>query len=131
MIKYIYRKYISLISKFYKNNIDGWTTEDELIWLLRTASSMDNVLEIGYWKGRSTHALATGCYGTVCTVDHFMGNVDERDNAHKEVKERQIFYDAKHNLKHFRNLVIINSYSFDASLLFKDKSIDMIFIDGC
>lgn len=118
--------------KNYSNNIDGWMSENELIWLAETATLMENVIEIGVWKGRSAHAILTGCDGTVYLVDHFKGNSNENNNdqePHWEATYKNIATDLLDNLKEF-NFVLMKMNSFEASKLFKPKSIDMVFLDA-
>lgn len=110
--------------------IAGWMDKPALEWLYTTASTMTSIVEIGSWKGRSTHALLSGCPGPVFAIDHFKGNPDERDGAHKEAKERDIFQDFWTNVGQFRNLVVLRMDSARASRYFAPSSIDMVFIDG-
>ncbi len=51
--------------------IQGWMSLKELNWLYQQAKKCDSILEIGSWKGRSTHALLSGCKGIVTCVDTF------------------------------------------------------------
>jgi len=112
--------------------IAGWMSDCELEWLCEKASQMDSVVEIGCWKGRSTHALLSGCLGKVFAVDHFQGNPGENDigGAHGEAKTADIHEILLKNVGHFPNLVILKMDSVEASKLFNDKEIDMVFIDG-
>ncbi len=112
------------------NNIDGWMNDNELDWLYEKARQMDSIVEIGSWKGKSTHALLTGCRGVVFAIDHFQGSVDERDTTHKEAKNHDIYKNFYKNVGHFKNLVTMRTDSKKASSFFKAKSIDMVFIDG-
>jgi predicted O-methyltransferase YrrM len=86
-----------------KNKIQGWMSETELLWLFNTAKEMNSVVEIGSWKGRSTHALLSGCKGTVYAVDHFLGSVDERETYHAEAKTRDIYKDFMGNVGSFKD----------------------------
>jgi precorrin-6B methylase 2 len=113
-----------------KNKIDGWMCGDELLWLFNTAKEMDNVVEIGSWKGRSTHALLSGCKGTVYAVDHFLGSIAERETTHAEAKTRDIYQDFMRNVGSFKNLKVLKMDNAEAVKRFEDKSIDMVFIDG-
>ena len=54
------------------SQIQGWMWEEELKWLTERAQNMNNIVEIGSWKGRSTVAL-TVCRGTVHALDHWRG----------------------------------------------------------
>lgn len=102
----------------------------ELQWLYSRAVEMDNVLEVGSWKGRSTHALLSGCTGPVFAVDHWLGSPTERDTVHKEALERDVYQEFLGNVGHFSNLRVIKRDSVDASAAFEDHSLDMVFIDG-
>ena len=108
----------------YQNDIQGWMSVKELDWLLQTAKSMSSIIEIGSWKGRSTHALLTGCKGTVTAVDTFLGTPNEE--AHKGVTN--LYEDFMKNVGHFPHLKVIKSDSIEASK--QTESADMIFIDG-
>ena len=110
--------------------IQGWMGPQALSWLYEKAREMQSVVEIGSWKGRSTHALLSGCKGPVFSVDHFQGNPEERDTAHKEAKEHDIFPIFWENVGHFKNLVAMRMESVEAGRFFAPRSVDMIFIDG-
>lgn len=116
-----------------KNTIDGWMDNLDLLWLFNTAKRMDRIVEIGSWKGRSTHALLSGCKGTVYAIDHFLGSIDETGEIevdHAEVKTRDIYKDFMENVGSFKNLKVLKMYNAEAVKSFKDDSIDMVFIDG-
>jgi len=113
----------------YSNNIAGWIRESELQWLYSTAKEMETIVEIGSWKGRSTHALLSGCSGAVWAIDHWLGSKNEPE-LKKEVSEHDIFEIFKLNVGHFKNLKIIRADSIEAAKQFGEKSIDMVFIDG-
>lgn len=113
----------------YKNEIEGWMSPVELDWLYKTAKTMDSVAEIGSWKGKSTHALLSGCKGTVTAIDHFKGSKGE-EKAHAEAKDRDIFADFLANVGSFKNLKVFKRKSLAAVNKFADKSVDMVFIDG-
>jgi len=109
----------------YKSNIPGWMKSRELVWLYLVAQEMDSIVEIGSWMGRSTDALLSGCRGTVWAVDHFKGNKE-----HSEEQKTGILEAFLENVGHFKNLKILKMSSLEAVKRFKDKSIDMVFIDG-
>ena len=100
----------------YYNNIPGEMTLEELNWLYQTAKKMNSVVEIGSLNGRSAYALLNGCKGKVYAVDTF---------------ERPGTYDAfSKNVGHFENLRVYKMKSLKAAKEFKNKSIDMVFIDA-
>lgn len=109
----------------YTNGIPGYVVMNQLLWLKDKASEMDSVAEVGCWKGRSTHALATGCKGKVYTVDTFGGTKGEED----WFKDKDTAYEqCKNNLKDFKNVTIYNMPSIEGSKIVPE--VDMIFIDG-
>ena len=109
--------------------IQGWMTYPEMLWLYETAKQMTSVAEIGSWKGRSTHALCTGCEYPVTAVDHFMGSAGEEE-AHKEAQGDAIYNQFLTNMKGFTNLTVNRKASLDAVQDYPDKAFDMVFIDG-
>ena len=109
------------------NGIEGWCSPVELGWLKATAATMESVVEVGCWKGRSTVALASGCKGVVYAVDHWQGSKDERDGPHKEATEKDIRAIFEDNIKAAeekgliaRGSVVIMPYeSTEAAMRFK------------
>lgn len=110
--------------------IEGWMTFEELIWLHSTAKEMDTVLELGSWKGRSTHALATACKGKVTCVDTWKGSEDTNDATNYLGREEDVFETFKRNTKDFSNIIPVRKTGNDAALDFADNSFDMVFIDA-
>lgn len=102
----------------------------DLLWLFNAAKEMDTIVEIGSWKGRSTHALLSGCKGTVYAVDHFLGSVAERDNAHAEAQTGDVYREFMENVGNFKNLKVLRMDNAEAVKQFEDNSVDMVFIDG-
>ena len=114
----------------YNNDIVGWIRPVELEWLYSTAKEMSSVVEVGSWKGKTTDALLTGCKGTVWAVDHFKGSKTERDSFHWEATKRDISKIFLGNVGHHKNLRLLKMDSLEAAKTFKNKSVDMVFIDG-
>ena len=115
----------------FENQIPGWMTPGELDFLYKTAKEMDSIVEIGSWKGRSTHALLSGCKGTVTAIDTWKGTKGEEGNPHIEAEGHDVFTDDfMKNVGHFPNLVPMRMTSLEAAALIPDKSVDMVFIDG-
>jgi len=112
------------------NLIEGWMDNKELDWLYKQATGFDSIVEIGSWKGRSSHALLSGCKGTVHCVDEFKGSEEQTTDVHLEATKRDISVDFFENVGMFKNLNQIRMDSRDAFELFADDSVDMVFIDG-
>lgn len=113
-------------------DIQGWMGPNELEWLYHQAKKADSILELGSWKGRSTHALLTGCKGTVTCVDTWKGSVDTRDWTNAMAKNEDPFVAFKTNVGNFPNLEICQMESGDAAAKFKaeGRKFDMVFIDA-
>ena len=112
-----------MVSDYKDPNIDGpWMTYTELIWLYLNAKKASSIIHVGSaWKGKGIHALASACPGTVYLVDPFLDNPKEYPHLEKELRE---------NTAQFKNVQIMKENSIEAAKKFKDKSIDMVFIDG-
>ena len=91
----------------------------ELAWLHEKARSMDSIVEIGSFMGRSTYALLHGCKGTVWAVDHF-----------RKFGEIDLWKEFQKNVGHYKNLKVLKMLSTNGAKKFKDKSVDMVFIDA-
>lgn len=117
--------------EYQDQGIDGWMTAVELDFLFRSAKEMNSILEIGSWKGRSTHALLSGCPGMVQAVDHFKGSDDDNDLTKFIAKNEDIYQQFFSNVGSFKNLIISRMSSDEAEkALPAGKSFDMVFIDG-
>ena len=110
--------------------IEGWMSLIDLLWLFNTVQNMNSVVEIGCWKGRSTYALLSGCPGMVYAVDHFLGSSSEPDSTTAEAKEKDIHSIFMNNIGDRNNLKLLKMNSLEASKIFEDKSVDMVFIDS-
>ncbi len=111
--------------------IDGWMGTEELQWLFDTSHEMTSIVEVGSWMGKSTHALLSGCKsGPVFAVDHFMGSASELEGAHGIAKNIDIYSVFKRQVGRFGNLVVLKMASLDAAQYFRDRSVDMVFIDA-
>jgi len=118
--------------------IEGWMSLPELSWLYLMAKDMDSIVEVGAWKGKGTHALASGCKGVVHSVDDFSFSPSSSYASIPEtylipaggapsVDIEKIF---RKNTKNFPNVDLIRSDSISASKRFEDNSVDMVWIDG-
>jgi hypothetical protein len=99
--------------------IEGLMARSEVELLYEFAQKMDDIVEIGSFKGRSTYALCSGCKGTVYSVDHFqMDGVDTYDEFMENTKE-------------FSNLVVVRMASVEAAAsTLIPPLVDMVFLDA-
>jgi hypothetical protein len=104
------------------NDIQGWMRPEELQWLYEMACRMASVVEIGSWKGRSTHALLSAG-ARVVAVDNWKTIIQKHDPARAEMA-------FKANLAAFAKLSVLKLESLDAARQFRRRSVDMVFIDG-
>lgn len=115
----------------YRNpGLAGWMSNDDLEWLYREAKKCKSILEIGSWKGKSTHALLSGCKGVVTAVDTFKGSQDDEDETKEIGKKENVFREFKRNIGHFKNLRALKMTSEDAAKKLAGETFDMIFIDA-
>ena len=94
-------------------------TDEELEWLMNRAKSMNSVVEIGCFAGRSTYGLRSVC-PVIYTVDNFSEGQNENTFGQFE----------KNVLEEFPDVHLLKMDSVDAAKKFKEKSVDMVFIDG-
>lgn len=119
------------------NGIEGWMEFAELQFLYNSAKKYKKIVEVGSWKGRSTHALCTGHYkafgeeGEVICVDTWQGSDDLRDDTHYLAKKEDVLETFKKNISSVkRQPTIWRKASVDAAKDFDDESLDMVFIDA-
>ncbi|MFA4826467.1 MAG: class I SAM-dependent methyltransferase [Methanoregula sp.] len=102
----------------------------ELLWLYRQAKQFKTIVEIGCWKGKSTHALLTGALkngGQVTVVDHFQG-AKGQEWFFKEVAYRDMYHVFMSNLGHLPNLEVLKMSSVEGAQHI--DSAEMVFIDA-
>lgn len=129
--KYTKLEYNVSQGNFYNNDIQGWMSVEELNWLFNQSKKVESIIELGAWKGKSTHALCSGCPGTVTVVDHFKGSEEEKENdgPHKEADEINIKEEFMRNVgNRFKNLSVISTHISEALPLLSPS--DMVFVDG-
>jgi len=107
----------------FTNDIEGFMFPDELDWLYEKAKIMDSIVEIGTFKGKSTHALLSGIdkNGIVYSIDSL---------DYEDWKDNKVFVELMRNVGQYFNFRFVRFRSEQAVRLFDDKSIDMVFIDG-
>jgi predicted O-methyltransferase YrrM len=112
--------------------IEGWMSEQELVWLAAQAQRHDVIVEIGSHLGRSTRALADHTLGIVFAFDDFNGPRD----VYLEKKEReQIWKRFCSNMQDRTNVVMIRGKYEYTYTTFSTPHLqacipDMVFIDG-
>lgn len=118
--------------EYFDRAIEGWMTFPELTWLYETAKGLSSIAEIGSWKGRSTHALLSGCSGTVTAIDYFEGSKEEHDGTNERfLEETQKTYETfMKNVGEFKNLEVMKLSSAHALQHIEDKQYEMVFIDA-
>ena len=116
--------------RYPENHISGWMSLTELMWLYRMAQRYKTIVEIGCWKGKSTHALLTGAQkhgGKVTVVDHFQG-AKGQEEFFPEVAYMDMYHVFMSNLGHFPNLKVIKIPSVEGAK--KVEKAEMVFIDA-
>lgn len=115
----------------YGNDIMGWMSGMELHRLYTQAKEMTTIIEIGSWKGRSTHALLSGCHGDVYAIDHFQGSPGEEQHEEARENPEAVYNIFMHHCGKFNNLHVIKADSTSSEAMSKaPRTVDMIFIDG-
>lgn len=126
-------------TKFYfeypDNGLEGWMVFSEQQFLYETAQKYKNIVEIGSWMGKSTHALLTGALkadesATVTAVDTWAGSADTRDMTNYLAKQQDVYAQFYKNVGHYKNLRIIRKQSVEAAADFADGSVDFLFLDA-
>lgn len=120
-------------SKFYfeygSPNLTGWMSMKELTFLYTSAKDMESVVELGSWKGKSTHALCSSKCPRVVAIDTWQGSAAE-PAAHQQAKDGSVLTEFKRNLAGFDNLEMVVSDINDVVDNYKDNEFDMVFIDA-
>jgi hypothetical protein len=119
-------------------HIEGWMQKGELFWLYLMAKDMGSVAEVGIWKGKGTHALASGCKGQIHSIDNFKFAPTEEYLGFSEkflipfagepsLDIEKMF---KHSTKDLPNVELIKMDSVSAAEKFANNSVDMIWLDA-
>lgn len=103
--------------------IPGFMRDEELDWLFEQAQRMSTIAEIGSLKGRSVHALCSGCPGIVVAIDKFL------DDPNHEI-QTNVFQEFLSNTASLNNLLVARMDSRAAALRFSSWTFEMVFIDG-
>lgn len=114
-------------------SVDGWMSEIELNWLIKTASTIRAggvVVEIGSYKGRSSVAIGRALQiGTVLyCIDSWLGDPYDAQDLTEDLYWSWLVHVFQNAFA--RAIVPIRQPSARASMLFADASVDWVFIDG-
>lgn len=124
-----YKEATGFFFEYKDTYIPGWMSYRELKFLYETAKDMESVIELGSWKGRSTHALCSSKCPSVTAIDHWQGSKAE-PSAHAQAKDGSVFEEFKKNVTGFTNLTIVKKDINEAVNNVEDNSVDMIFLDA-
>lgn len=107
--------------------IDGWMSEQELVWLAERASEHKLIVEVGSYLGRSTRSLLDNTTGIVYAFDDWQGPRD----AYIEDR-KQIFPQFCKNMDSYLNTDKLHLIIADYAQAYGHCPLhpDMVFIDG-
>ncbi len=119
------------------NDIRGWAHDCELQFLYNSMFSIpegSTVVEVGSWRGKSAHALASGIRDSgkkakLFCVDTFTGALSMPPQL-AQAQESDIFEEFKDNLKEFSFVTPIRSDSSEAAKTLDNESIDFFWLDA-
>lgn len=114
------------------NFIEGWMNINEQRWLYDKGKYMDEIAEIGSFKGRSSHAIISGGPKKLHCIDSWKPmKIIHNDSEEKAERRYQEFLSNINNISNNGTEVIVHRMdSHNAAELFSDKSLDMVFIDA-
>lgn len=114
--------------------IEGWMRWPEIKFLYNQAKLHDTIVEVGSFKGRSSHALLMGALkgkeGTVTCVDTWLGSTDPKDATYTIAKQEDLYAAFMKNVGFIRGLKVNRKSSVEAAKDYEDNSIDFVFIDA-
>jgi predicted O-methyltransferase YrrM len=116
------------------NKIRGWFNFPDIYSEMIDKVESGQFVEIGTFFGKSASYMGVEILNskkdiTLYTIDTFEGSPEEIDGKHSIYKTVDVKESAHDNLRGLP-VAIIDKDSVRASILFKDQSIDFVFIDG-
>ncbi len=110
-------------------DIFGYQTHDELLWLAEQASSRYLIVELGSYNGRSTRAMADNCPGIIWAIDcweqmEYMPRMEGDPWMHFQSNLR------KHLDSSLVRAVRMRHEDVHAFVLPELRRLDMVYIDG-
>jgi hypothetical protein len=119
---------------FYKN-IQGWFTFPDLYRrIVKDTPPGGSIVEVGAWRGKSTAFLAVEIINnkpdiTLHVVDTWLGSGEHANMP--VIKEGRLFDEFLENMKPVEHVLTIHRMpSVEATRLFKDESLDAVFLDA-
>ncbi len=121
------------------NNIQGWTDNDLFkVYSNAIENNSDGAhfVEIGSWKGRSASYMCVEIINSgkkiqFDCVDPWTGTSDDEHGFDSDYQNKTLFQAFTNNMKpveeHYN---AIKLQSIEAAKLYKDESLDFVFIDG-
>lgn len=109
--------------EYFDMGIRGNLRFPEITFLYNEAKKYQDILEVGSWCGKSTHALLSGCKGNVTAIDTFLGSKMEPKHNPEE-----LFKEFSGNVEKFWDKLKIVRDDFNNFIF--EKKYDMIFIDA-
>lgn len=112
--------------------IDGWMSEQELLWLAERAAEHRCIVELGSHLGRSTMAMLDNTDGVLFAIDNWRGPVE----AYYSKEEKDRFYSRFcENVKEYIGTKLLPVRCDHAEITQWPQSytlppIDMVFLDG-
>lgn len=123
--------------------IEGWMGAPGRRWLRARARTHSAIIEVGVWKGRSTHVIAKATRGKVWAVDHWRGTPQDPEQHERlyaaavaEAGPNAVFREFRRNLAPWiavHRVVPVRADSVAAAALLLERYgrfADWIFIDA-
>lgn len=109
--------------------IDGWMSENELMFLAQQAEAAKVIVEFGCYKGRSTRALADNTKGKILAVDPWNGDYPDNNGGIHGIRTDVFIYFQANLIDKIQDGTVtpIQKCSYDFET---DEIPDFVFIDG-
>lgn len=107
-------------------------------YLVTILPNNSHIVEVGSWKGRSSAYMAVEIVNSnkrikFDCVDTWLGSPNEEHHQQDQLVKEDKLYDLfLSNIEPVKDIINpVRMSSMDASKLYEDKSIDVVFIDAC
>lgn len=115
------------------HEIEGWMTDQELLWLAEVAADKKVIVEFGSHCGKSTRALADNSPNDarIYAVDPWTGEYKDSESNQWDVLGGSRFNDFQRNLFNHINVGrVIPVKKFSKDFRLENEKADFVFIDG-